>query len=88
MSPSTILATGAALSDPTRLLVLFVLGGGPLPVGQLAVKVHVTSSSVSYHLRLLQTAGLVGVQRVGRRSVVRRVERRWALLMGAFTDAA
>jgi DNA-binding transcriptional ArsR family regulator len=47
-------------------------------IGQLVQRAHVTSSSASLHVNKLQRAGLVGVQRVGRRSVVHlRVERRW-----------
>lgn len=84
MSPSVILAAGAAVSDRTRLLMLFVLGAGPLPVGALAERAHVTSSSATFHVGKLQQAGLVGVQRVGRRSLVRRNERRWATIIGAF----
>jgi DNA-binding transcriptional ArsR family regulator len=88
MSPAIMMATGAAISDPTRLLMLFSLRTGPLSVGQLAVRAHVTSPSVSYHIRMLRQAGLVGVQRVGRRSMVRRVERRWRMVLGAFADVA
>jgi DNA-binding transcriptional ArsR family regulator len=84
MIHTAILATGAALGDATRLLMLFVLGGGPLPIGQLAQRAHVTSSSASFHVGKLQRAGLVGVQRAGRCSLVRRNERRWAAIVGAF----
>ncbi len=84
VSPKAILAAGAALSDPTRLLALFVLGAGPLAIGQLAERTHVTPSSAGHHVRVLQRAGLVGVQRVGRRNLVRRNERRWAVILGAF----
>ncbi len=82
-----MLATGAAIGDPTRLLLLFVLGGGPLSVGQLALRTHVTSPSVSYHLGKLRAAGLVFEQRLGRRTLVRRNERRWAAVLGAFATA-
>ena len=82
-----MIATGAAISDPTRLLMLFVLGAGPLPVGQLARRTHITSSSATYHVHLLRRAGLDGVQRVGRRALVRRIERRWAAELGAFATA-
>jgi len=87
MNPSSIMATSAALADRTRLLALFVLAAGPLTIGRLAERVHVTSSSASYHVAKLQRAGLVGVQRVGRRSLVRRVERRWLAVLTVFTTA-
>jgi Mn-dependent DtxR family transcriptional regulator len=67
--------------------MLFVLGAGPLALGQLAHRAHVTSSSASFHVSKLRRAGLVGVQRIGRLSLVRRNERRWASILGAFATA-
>jgi DNA-binding transcriptional ArsR family regulator len=88
MSPAIVMATGAAISDPTRLLMLFSLGTGPLSVGQLAVRAHVTSPSTSYHVGRLLEAGLVRIERGGRCTLVRRNERRWQMIVGAFTAGA
>jgi DNA-binding transcriptional ArsR family regulator len=87
MSPTIMMATGTAISDPTRLLILFSLGAGPLSVGQLAVRAHVTSPSVSHHLRKLIEGELVRIERRGRCTVVRRNEHRWQTILSAFATA-
>jgi DNA-binding transcriptional ArsR family regulator len=56
-----------ALSDPTRLRLIKLLGecreglcqGGPLCVNALAHRLGVTQSAVSQHLRILRQAGMV-----------------------------
>jgi len=63
--------------------MLLALGHGALAVGRLAAAVGISSSSATYHVRRLCDAGLVGIQRTGRRTVVRRVERKWASMIGA-----
>lgn len=62
-----------ALSDPTRLKLLKLLGdcapgvckGGPLCVNALSHRLGVTQSAVSQHLRILKHAGLVRGERRG-----------------------
>lgn len=62
-----------ALSDPTRLRLIKLLGeckpgvckGGPLCVNALAHQLGVTQSAVSQHLRILRQAGLVRGARNG-----------------------
>ena len=55
-----------ALSDPTRLRLLKLLGGGQaLCVNALARKLGVTQSAVSQHLRVLRQTGLVAGSRKG-----------------------
>ena len=55
-----------ALSDPTRLRLVKLLGGGQsLCVNALAGRLGVTQSAVSQHLRVLRQAGLVTGQRQG-----------------------
>jgi len=81
------LQTAAAVADPTRLRMLIRLGGGPLSVGQLATVVDVTQPAASYHVAKMHSAGLVGVRRVGCRTVVRRIERRWASILAALDPA-
>jgi DNA-binding transcriptional ArsR family regulator len=55
-----------ALSDPTRLRLLKLLGGGRhLCVNALAKRLGVTQSAVSQHLRILRQAGLVAGSREG-----------------------
>ncbi|MGD2270754.1 MAG: metalloregulator ArsR/SmtB family transcription factor [Desulfobacterales bacterium] len=62
-----------ALSDPTRLKLIKLLGeckpgvceGGPLCVNALAHRLGVTQSAVSQHLRILKHAGVVHGARQG-----------------------
>jgi DNA-binding transcriptional ArsR family regulator len=54
------------LSDPTRLRLVKLLGGGQsLCVNALAKRLGVTQSAVSQHLRVLRQAGLVAGDRQG-----------------------
>ncbi len=87
MTPLDFLVTASAVADPTRWRMLSMLHGGPLCVSQLADRAGVTPSAVSYHVRRLGDAGLVVTHREGRRTVVRRVERRWQTIVGALTAA-
>jgi DNA-binding transcriptional ArsR family regulator len=56
-------------------------------VGQLAGSVGVTSSAATYHVRLMRDAGLVATERRGHTTLVRRIERRWAAIVGALATA-
>jgi len=57
------------LADPTRLRMLFVLGGGEHDVGTLAQATGTTPAAASQHLAKLRLAGLVAVRQDGRRRV-------------------
>ncbi|MCR4403645.1 MAG: metalloregulator ArsR/SmtB family transcription factor [Firmicutes bacterium] len=49
-----------ALADPTRLKIMFLLKhGGELCVCDLTEALGIAQSGVSYHLRVLQEAGLI-----------------------------
>lgn len=48
-----------ALSEPTRLRILNVLGGGPLSVGEIAEQVESSVANVSRHLSQMARHGLV-----------------------------
>jgi ArsR family transcriptional regulator len=56
-----------ALSDPTRMKIVRVLGGHghSLCVNALAGRLGITQSAVSQHLRILRRAGLVSGERNG-----------------------
>lgn len=59
----------AALGDPTRLFLLSRLRDGkPRSIVQLAGGLPLTRQGVSKHLRVLEQAGMVTSQRVGRES--------------------
>jgi DNA-binding transcriptional ArsR family regulator len=55
-----------ALGDPTRRGMVERLGGGPATVSQLAQPLDITLSAVVQHLAVLEAAGLVSSQKVGR----------------------
>jgi ArsR family transcriptional regulator len=54
-----------ALGDPTRREVLRLLREGDLAAGELAGQFEISWPSVSRHLKVLETAGLVGSERRG-----------------------
>ncbi|MDB4884864.1 MAG: ArsR family transcriptional regulator [Gemmatimonadetes bacterium] len=55
-----------ALSDPVRIEVLAMLGGGERCVCDLVEALGVAQSRLSWHLRTLKDAGLVSDRREGR----------------------
>ena len=55
-----------ALGDPTRRGMVERLGRGAATVSQLAQPLDITLSAVVQHLAVLETAGLVSSQKVGR----------------------
>src|SRR5215469_879483 len=58
-----------ALSAPSRVQILCCLLGGPLAVGDITGLLGMEQSAVSHQLRVLREAGLVSVERHGKRRV-------------------
>lgn len=58
----------SALTDPTRRRVLESLRAGPRTVGDIAQSQPVSRPAISQHLRVLNEAGLVKFDRVGRQN--------------------
>ena len=56
----------ASLADPVRRDVLVRLGQGPATVGELAAPAGMTLTGMTKHLRVLEDAGLVVTEKVGR----------------------
>ena len=57
----------AALGDPIRLAIVTQLcAGGPLPTIRLKDRTEISRQAITKHLRILQDAGLVRSDRVGR----------------------
>ena len=59
-------ASFAALSDATRRGVLEQLGGADASITDLAEKFHMTLTGIKKHVGVLEQAGLVTTQKVGR----------------------
>lgn len=55
----------SALSDPTRLLMVYALGDGPRNVTELANELGVTQPTASRHLKIMRDRGLVFTVRQG-----------------------
>ena len=73
--------TFAALADPTRRAILARLRDGPANVGELAEPFEMSFAAVSKHLGVLERAGLLVRERVGR-------ERRCHLRANPLRDAS
>ena len=56
----------AALSDPTRRGVLEQLGRAEASITDLAEKFHMTLTGMKKHVGILEQAGLVATEKVGR----------------------
>lgn len=90
----------AALSDPTRRGVLEHLGRGEASITDLAERFGMTLTGMKKHVSLLEEAGLVITQKVGRVRLCRlrdggleaeaawieRYRQRWALRFDALDD--
>lgn len=56
-----------ALGDPTRLQMVSLIGSADeYACIALERELHVTKSTISYHVKILSTAGLINVRREGR----------------------
>jgi ArsR family transcriptional regulator, arsenate/arsenite/antimonite-responsive transcriptional repressor len=54
-----------ALSSTVRRKILAYLSGGPLTAGEIADRFDISKPSISKHLMLLETAGLIRSERKG-----------------------
>jgi len=55
----------AALSDPTRIFILYALKEGPLNVTELTNELAIPQPTASRHLKVLRERGLVFTERQG-----------------------
>jgi DNA-binding transcriptional ArsR family regulator len=58
--------TFAALADPTRLAILGQLGHGAASISDLSASAGMTLTGTRKHVRILEAAGLVTTEKVGR----------------------
>ena len=56
----------AALADSNRRDVLQRLGDGPLPISELANAAEMTVTGMAKHIHVLEGAGLVTTEKIGR----------------------
>jgi DNA-binding transcriptional ArsR family regulator len=59
-------ASFAALSDPTRRGILRRLGGADASISDLATTFEMTLTGMKKHVQILEGAGLVSTQKMGR----------------------
>ena len=64
--PAQLDAAFAALSDPTRRGILELLGHRDTTISELAATFGMTLTGVRKHVRILEQAGLVTTEKVGR----------------------
>ena len=64
--PTTIDQAFAALADPTRRGILERLGRGDATITELAEPFDITLTGMKKHVRVLEEAGLVVTEKVGR----------------------
>lgn len=83
---ANVLATAAAVADPTRLHLVSVLLGRERTVGQLAEAVAVSTATICHHLPKLVACGLVTARRRGRYTVVRAVAGRCRRVLAALSE--
>ena len=85
-SPTRLDASFAALSDATRRGVLEQLGRSDASITQLADRFHMTLTGMRKHVGVLEQAGLVTTEKVGRvrtcRLGLRRLEEEAAWIEG------
>ena len=58
--------TFAALGDPTRRGILDRLGAGDASISELAAAFAMTLTGIKKHVQILEEAGLVSTQKIGR----------------------
>ena len=58
--------TFAALADSTRRDIIARLGDGPATVSELALPAEITVTGMAKHIKVLEDAGLVTTEKVGR----------------------
>jgi DNA-binding transcriptional ArsR family regulator len=76
-----------ALADPTRRQILQDLQSGELTAGEIGARFSISGPSISRHLGVLKSAGLVRERRDANRIYYTLVEERLALCVGSFLSS-
>ena len=66
VADGSLVATFAALGDPTRWAILSALGEGEASASALASRIPVSRQAITKHLAVLAEVGLVETSRAGR----------------------
>lgn len=61
----------AAIGEPTRFRILTLLAAGPRTVGEVAAAIGALQPQTTKHLQLLESVGVVSIERLGRRRLAR-----------------
>ncbi len=91
MESETAALAFAALGQPTRLALfraLLAAGPGGLPAGEVAALLGVPPSTLSFHLKALEQAGLVAATRQGRSLVYAAQLAQLRALLAVLADAS
>jgi len=83
----SVSAVFAALADPTRRQILQELKDGELAAGAIAARFTISGPSISRHLSLLKSSGLVSERRDGNRILYKLEPERLATEIGDFLSA-
>ena len=78
LAPTGLDAAFSALSDATRRGVLEQLGGADASISELAGRFHMTLTGMKKHVGVLEQAGLVSREKIGRVRTCRLGPRRLA----------
>ena len=76
-----------ALADPTRREILRILRNGEITAGEIGSKFTLSAPSISRHLSVLESAGLVAERREGVRIYYKLIPRRVAMALESFLSA-
>jgi DNA-binding transcriptional ArsR family regulator len=76
-----------ALADPTRRQILQDLQSGELSAGEIASRFTISAPSISRHLGVLKSSGLIAERREANRIFYSLVEDRLAVCVGQFLSA-
>ena len=76
-----------ALADPTRRQILQELKAGELPAGEIASRFAISGPSISRHLALLKSAGLISERRDANRIFYQLIAEKVAHCLGDFLSA-
>ena len=79
--------TFRALADPTRREILRILRRGEITAGEIGGHFRISAPSISRHLGVLESAGLVAERRDGVRIYYRLVPRKIAMALESFLSA-